>query len=182
MALAPGARLRHAGSESSPTTLRSFLNDWRETWFDQHWHGPLEALAGRTATAVTHPCADWRTDAASGPRDAVSAVVGVEAGRMLVPLSRYAARERAAAEDVLEARIAELRAEAYQLSVDADSAASRAGWLEEHAAGQERQLAHQAEILAAAEAAATGPGAARAWRANGCGHSSSRWSGPSRGG
>jgi GT2 family glycosyltransferase len=153
VALAPGARLQHTGSQSSPTTLRSFLNVWRETWFDQHWHGPLEALEGRTAAVVPHPCADWRTDAASAPLDAVSAVVGLEAGRMLVPLSRYADRERAAAEDVLEAQIVALRAQAYQLSVDADSAASRAGWLEEHAAGQERQLAHQAEILAAAEAA-----------------------------
>jgi hypothetical protein len=153
VALVPGARLRHTGSQSAPTTLRSFLTVWRETWFDQRWHGPLEALAGRTAAVVPHPCADWRPDATSAPLDAMSVVVGLEAGRMLVPLSRYAARERSAAEAVLEARIAELRARADQLALEADSATARAAWLEEHAAGQERQLAHQAETLAAAEAA-----------------------------
>jgi len=153
VALVPGARLRHTGSQSAPTTLRGFLNVWRETWFDQHWHGPLEALAGRTAAVVPHPCSDWRTDEAAAPLDAVGAVVGLEAGRMLVPLSRYAARERAAAEDVLQARLVELRAEADRLALEANSATSRADRLEEHAAGQERQLAHQAEILLAAEAA-----------------------------
>ena len=147
VALVPSARLRHTGSESAPTTLRTFLASWREPWLDERWHGPLAALSGRTAAVVTHPCADWRGVApASVPLDAVGAVVGLEASRMLVPLSRFAAHERAAADEVLAARFADLQAHAERL---ADVVASMTA----HARGLEQHVAGQAEIVTAAEAA-----------------------------
>lgn len=164
VALVPGARLRHTGSQSAPTTLRSFLNGWREPWFDQHWHGPLQALAGRTAAVVPHSCADWRAVApTSEPGDAVSAVsavAGVEATRMLVPFSRFAARERVSDVRAVEARLADIQA---LTDLQAEHAASTAEYvqgleqhaadLERHAAGLEGLVARQAELLAASEAA-----------------------------
>ncbi len=85
VALVPSARLRHAGSQSSPSAFRVFLNDWRDGWFDERWAGPAAALAGRTSAVIDHPCAEWRSETV----DLVESLAGREASAMVVPLARH---------------------------------------------------------------------------------------------
>jgi GT2 family glycosyltransferase len=82
--LVPGARLRHAGSQSAPSSFRAFLAHWREPWLNKRLSPTVTALAGRSSAQLEHPCAEWR---GPGP-DPVAAAVGAEASRMLVPLAR----------------------------------------------------------------------------------------------
>lgn len=96
VALVPAARLRHQGSQASPSALREFLPSWRDGWFNDRWAGPLARLAGRPSSSsdpVAHPCAEWRERRV----DPVQAAVGIEASRMLVPFARARARSEAAA-------------------------------------------------------------------------------------
>ena len=105
--------------------------------------GPRGTPRGRGA----HPCADWRTDAlddTAGRRERRGRRRG---RRMLVPLSRYAARERTAARRV-EARLDDSR-RLPPPWMRTPPPRAQAG---SRARGGGRALAHQAEILAAAEA------------------------------
>jgi hypothetical protein len=87
--LVSAARVRHAGSQSAPTSFRAFIAQWREPWFNQRWSAVVAELAGETSGTVTHPCADWQDTAASP----LEAAVGAEASRMVVPLVRELAEE-----------------------------------------------------------------------------------------
>jgi len=91
VALVPGARLLHLGSQTAPSAFREFLGGWRDGWFDDRWGAAVAALQGRSSAQVEHPCAEWRELRV----DAVEAASGQAATRMLVPF----ARDRAAAED-----------------------------------------------------------------------------------
>ena len=51
VALVPDARLRHHGSQSSPSAFREFLGEWRDAWFDERWAGAVGALAGTVRRA-----------------------------------------------------------------------------------------------------------------------------------
>jgi GT2 family glycosyltransferase len=87
VALVPEARLRHAQSQASPLSFRTFLTVWRDGWFDRRWAAPVMALAGRTSGPVEHRCAEWRHETV----DRVEAVSGREATAMLVPFARMQA-------------------------------------------------------------------------------------------
>lgn len=113
VALVPGARLRHASSQSAPSALRTFLLDWRDHWFDEQWAEAVGALHGRPSGVVDHPCAEWRSTVV----DAVEAASGQAATRMLVPFARAQAANlqglREQHEEEVQALTAELaRAEA----------------------------------------------------------------------
>jgi GT2 family glycosyltransferase len=105
VALVPSARLRHAQSQSAPWSFRTFLNEWRDGWFDERWAGPVTALAGRTSGPTDHPCAEWRTEA-FGP---VEALAGREASAMLVPFARAQAWHVAALQEQHEAEVRSLQ-------------------------------------------------------------------------
>jgi GT2 family glycosyltransferase len=84
VALVPSARLRHAQNQSSPLSLRAFLDEWRDGWFDERWAGPATALTGRTSGLADHRCAEWRTEEIG----LVEGLSGREASAMLVPFAR----------------------------------------------------------------------------------------------
>ena len=92
VALVPGARLRHAGSQSAPTPFRAFLARLARAVVQPPLGRAVAAPAGRSSVLVDHPCADWQGSSA----DAARTVVGAEASRMLVPFIRRRARRRRA--------------------------------------------------------------------------------------
>ena len=107
VALVPGARLRHAGSQSAPSALRTFLLDWRDDWFDEQWADAVGALHGRPSGVVDHPCAEWR----STDVDAVEAASGRAATRMLVPFARAQASNLQGLQEQHEVELQALTAE-----------------------------------------------------------------------
>jgi GT2 family glycosyltransferase len=112
VALVPDARLQHAGSQSAPTPFRAFLAHWREPWLNERWSGVVAALAQRppgSREPVEHPCADWMADGS------VAEVVGAEAARMVVPLSRTLAHEASEHEGMRLGMLADLQAHADRI-------------------------------------------------------------------
>lgn len=116
--LVPGARLWHAQSQSSAPELRAFVAAWRDPVFDARWAQPLRRLEGTSAGRVDHPCRDWQAAARDEADPQVTAAVGLEASRMLVPYMRE--RERAAA--ALHAQAAEVHGAAQRAVADATEA------------------------------------------------------------
>ena len=106
VALVPSARLRHAGSQSSPSPFREFLNEWRNGWFDERWAGPAAALDGRTSGATDHLCAEWRAEEVG----LVEGLSGREATAMLVPLARDQATRVSMLQEQHEAEVRSLAA------------------------------------------------------------------------
>jgi GT2 family glycosyltransferase len=98
--LVSAARVRHAGSQSAPTSFRAFIAHWREPWFNQRWAASVAALEGRSSARVDHLCAEWR----QLRLDPVAAAAAAEASRMVVPL----ARAEAATNEELRAHAAHL--------------------------------------------------------------------------
>jgi len=139
VALVPGARLRHGGSQSAPTSFRAFLAHWREPWLNQRWARSVAALAGRSSGTVDHPCAEWRSLTA----DAVTVAAAVEASRMLVPLTRSLAREAADLDAVRSTMLDDMRAHADRVAVDHATSTAHAAYLQEalSAAEEERDRA-----------------------------------------
>jgi GT2 family glycosyltransferase len=125
VALVPGARLRHAGSQSAPTSFRTFLAHWREPWFNRRWAAAVAALAGRSSAVVDHPCAEWRASTA----DAVTVASAGEASRIVVPLSRALARKSAEGEAMRLTMLAELQAHADRLDLANAGNAAQSGYL-----------------------------------------------------
>jgi GT2 family glycosyltransferase len=128
VALVPDARLSHVGSQSAPSAFREFLGGWRDSWFDDRWSGPLAALAGRTSAEVEHPCAEWRSVSV----DAVEALSGQAASRMLVPFARAQASnltglqgQVALLEQELEETAGGLQGRVAQLEQELEDAAER---------------------------------------------------------
>ena len=78
------ARVRHAGSQSAPTSFRAFVAHWREPWFNRRWEGPVAALEAGSPLPIDHPCGDWR----QVRLDQVATAAAAEATRMVVPLAR----------------------------------------------------------------------------------------------
>ncbi len=134
VALVPSARLRHAQSQSAPSSFRVFLNDWRDGWFDARWAGPVAALAARTEGTVSHPCAEWRTDEIGR----VESVSGREATSMLVAFARHESRNLAAVQEQHAGEIASLE--------------QRLGETEQRLSDTEQQLGDAERRLAATEA------------------------------
>jgi GT2 family glycosyltransferase len=141
VALVPGARLRHGGSRSAPTTFRAFLADWREPWINRRWTAALAALAGRSSAVVDHPCAEWRTLTA----DAVSVASTAEASRMVVPLSRALATQAAELDAVRMGMLDDMRAHADRVADAHDASTAHASHLQEAltAAEDERDRARR---------------------------------------
>jgi GT2 family glycosyltransferase len=135
VALVPGARLRHGGSRSAPTTFRAFLAGWREPWINQRWTAALAALAGRSSAVVDHPCAEWRTLTA----DAVAVASTGEASRMVVPLSRALATEAADLDAVRMGMLDDLRAHADRVAGAHEASTTHAAYLQEALAAAEGQ-------------------------------------------
>lgn len=111
VALVPGARVRHPGSESAPSALRTFLLDWRDGWFDDRWGDAATALEGRSSGVVDHPCAEWRATSV----DPVEAASGQAATRMLVPFARFEAANRRAVQERHETEVRALEERAALL-------------------------------------------------------------------
>lgn len=93
VALVAGARIRHEGSQSAPTSFRQFLAERHQEIFRRAWAEPVRQLAAGRKTAE-HACATWLrgTDVTS----AVERSVGIEASRMLVEYSKWESRHQQA--------------------------------------------------------------------------------------
>lgn len=141
VALVPGARLRHGGSESAPTAFRAFLAHWREPWVNQRWASSVTTLAGRSSAVVDHPCADWR----SLLLDPVATVGSAEASRMLVPMARDLAAN-------FEHALAEQTAHAANLEAMLAESTAHAGNLEPLLAESTANATHLEQALATATA------------------------------
>jgi GT2 family glycosyltransferase len=122
--LVPQARVRHAGSQSAPSALRTFLLDWRDDWFDEQWADAVAALPEDRRRVVEHPCAEWRSTTV----DAVEAAAGQAATRMLVPFAREQASQLKGLQEQHEAELGALHGRVAQLEEE----------LEETAAGLDR--------------------------------------------
>jgi len=110
VALVPDAHLLHAGSQSSPSDFRRFLNQWQEPRFNLRWGPVVRALREASpGVGVSHLCNDWRAPGAA-TMQAVESAAGGEASRMLVS---YAIWQRGEQERAVEAarREADARAE-----------------------------------------------------------------------
>ena len=121
VALVPAARLRHAGSQSAPSSFRMFLNAWRDGWFDERWADAVTALAGRTSGIVDHPCAEWREDEVS----LVEAVSAREASAMIVAFARDRATHLAELTQQHEVEVAALGERAARLEQQLDETEAR---------------------------------------------------------
>lgn len=91
VALVPGARLRHRGSQSAPSLLREFLSGWQHPRLTERWAEPLRSLQRAETGMIEHRCTRERADDVEG-------WVAREASRMLVDFSRWAERRRREAE------------------------------------------------------------------------------------
>ena len=143
VALVPAARLRHAGSQSSPSSFREFLNDWRDGWFDERWAGPATALAGRTSGLVDHPCADWRTAEVG----LVEGLAGREASAMLVPLARVHTKTVADLREQHETEVRSLQAQLADVERRRVGAEHRLADTEHRLAETHLRLAETDEVL-----------------------------------
>jgi len=126
--LVPGARVRHTGSRSAPSALRTFLLHWRDHWFDEQWANAVVALQDGPGGVVDHPCAEWRSTTV----DAVEAASGRAATRMLVPFARAQASRLTGLQEqhetevrALEARVAVLEQELEEAAAGLDRARRR---------------------------------------------------------
>ncbi len=142
VALVPSARLRHAQSQSAPSSFRVFVNEWRDGWFDERWAGPATALAGRTSGRTDHPCAEWRTEEIG----LVEGLSGREATAMLVPFARAQASTLAGLREQHEEEVRSVRAEL------ADLHAGIQAQHEEEVRSLQAQVADLEERLAETEA------------------------------
>jgi GT2 family glycosyltransferase len=128
VALVPEARVRHTGSQSAPSGLRTFLLDWRDDWFDEQWATAAIALQDGGSRVVDHPCAEWRSTTV----DAVEAAAGRAATRMLVPFARAQTSQLKGVQEqheaevrALEERVALLEQELAEAAAGLDRARQR---------------------------------------------------------
>lgn len=88
VALVPGARLDHAGSQSSPGVFRGFINGWQADEFNATWGALAEAIGSGIVGPIKHVChGPWTTAE-------VERACGVEASRALVPLAKFVVAQR----------------------------------------------------------------------------------------
>jgi GT2 family glycosyltransferase len=99
--VAAGARLIHEGHRSASPVVRAFLADWQEPAFNARWGGALSEIDRGSAAHVAHECSPW----ASSDMAQIERLIAVEASRMFVASSRFAAAHEQLRVDRVEAAI-----------------------------------------------------------------------------